>query len=164
MKRNYFLCLFTLCAILITGCSGQKTDVNNNDNAEATAENTAEPTEEPTEKPTEESTEEPVEEPMAEMTGEPTQEPAKKKTSAPSTKKPNSGKTKKVTLAQAKAIALKEAGISEKDGRWEKADEDRENGRMVYDLEFISGKQEYDFEIDVETGKVLEYKKESVDD
>lgn len=164
MRKNYFLCLIILCAMLVTGCSGQKTDADNKDNADTTAEVTAEATVEATEEVTEEPAEEPTEDPMAEIEGEPTQEPAKKKTSAPATKKPADRKTKKISLAQAKSIALKEAGISEKDGRWEKTDEERENGRMVYDLEFIKGNQEYEFEIDVETGKVIEYKKEPVDD
>lgn len=147
MKRNYFLCLFALCAMLITGCTGQKPNADNNDNAVAT---------EPAEQPTEESTEQPAE--------EPTENAEAGTTSAPSTTESSSKKTSKISLTKAKAIALKEAGISEKDGRWEKAEEERENGRMIYELEFIKGKQEYDFEIDAETGKVLELKEEPVDD
>lgn len=147
MKRNYFLCLLALCALLITGCSGQRPNADNNDNAVTT---------EPAEQFTEESSEQPEEDPA--------ENPEAGTTPALSTTKPPSEKTKKISLARAKAIALKEAGISEKDGHWEKAEEERENGRVIYELEFIKGKQEYDFEIDVETGKILELKEEPVDD
>lgn len=163
MKRNYFLCLFALCAILITGCSGQKPNADNNDNA-VTTEPAEQSTEESTEQPTEEASEQPAEEPAEEPVEEPTENSEAGATSEPSTAKSPSKKTKKISLAQAKAIALKEAGISEKGGRWEQAEEERENGRMIYELEFVKGKTEYDFEIDVETGKVLELKEEPVDD
>lgn len=70
----------------------------------------------------------------------------------------------KVTLAQAKKIALKKAGLSENDGYWNKEKTDRDDGRTVYELEFISDDTEYEFEIDAKNGKILEYDKESIHD
>lgn len=77
------------------------------------------------------------------------------------TSKSNAGK---VTLAQAKKIALKKAGLSENDGYWNKEKTDRDDGRTVYELEFISGDTEYEFEIDAKKGNILEYDKESIHD
>lgn len=69
-----------------------------------------------------------------------------------------------VTIDAAKKIALKKAGLNEKDGKWKKEKKDRDNGRIVYELEFVSGKMEYEFEIDAKSGEVLEYDKDSVYD
>lgn len=69
-----------------------------------------------------------------------------------------------ITLDQAKTIALKEAGLKEKDGSWKKAEQDHEDGRIIYELEFISGETEYEFEIDAKNGNILESKKEPVND
>ncbi len=69
-----------------------------------------------------------------------------------------------VTMEKAKEIALKKAKLSEKDGSWTKEKVDKERGRTVYELEFVSGNTEYDFEIDAESGKILEYEKDSVHD
>ena len=62
-----------------------------------------------------------------------------------------------VTLEQAKQAALSRAGVAASDVRFTKAHKDREDGRMVYELEFWKGGTEYDFEVDAQTGKVREY-------
>lgn len=69
-----------------------------------------------------------------------------------------------VTMKRAKEIALKKAGLSEKDGNWTKEEVDRDHGKNVYELEFVSGNMEYDFEIDTKSGKILEYEKDLVND
>lgn len=77
----------------------------------------------------------------------------------------NSAETgSKITIEKAKKIALKKAGLTEKDGTWKKEKTDRDDGRIMYELEFISGEMEYDFEIDAESGSILEFEKESVYD
>lgn len=58
---------------------------------------------------------------------------------------------------EAKAIALKHAGVSEKDARITQIKLDRDDQRMVYDVEFYVGNKEYDYEIDAVTGKILSY-------
>lgn len=76
----------------------------------------------------------------------------------------NTAPITETSLKKAKEIALSKAGLSEKDGQWEKTKRDTEDGRAVYELEFISGDMEYEFEIDAENGNVIEYQKESVYD
>ncbi|RKI39721.1 hypothetical protein D7V86_15405 [bacterium D16-51] len=76
----------------------------------------------------------------------------------------STGNGSAITLKEAKNIALKKAGLKEKDGTWKKEKEDQDDGRMTYELEFVSGEMEYEFEIDAETGNILDFDKESVYD
>lgn len=69
-----------------------------------------------------------------------------------------------ISIGEAKKAALDNAGLSEKDGTWKKEKVEKDNGRIVYDLEFVSGKTEYDFEFDAKTGDILEYDKGSIYD
>ena len=55
---------------------------------------------------------------------------------------------------QAKAIALKDAGITETDVTFMQVKTDIENGVSVFDVEFIAGDTEYDYEIDAATGEI----------
>ena len=57
--------------------------------------------------------------------------------------------------AEAKAIALSAAGLSESQVSRMRVSFDRDNGVMIYDVEFNSGRTEYEYEIDAITGKVL---------
>ena len=68
----------------------------------------------------------------------------------------------KITMKEAKQIALKSIGLTENDGRWKKAKLDKDDGRFLYELEFISGKTEHEFEIDANSGEILEYDKEPI--
>ena len=62
----------------------------------------------------------------------------------------------KLSLDEAKAVALKNAKLSENDVVFTKAKLDYDDGRAVYDIEFYSGNREYDYEIDANTGKILD--------
>lgn len=64
----------------------------------------------------------------------------------------------------AKAAALKKAGLKESDVTWKKLERDREDGRLVYEGEFICGAMEYEFEIDGATGVFLDWEAESIYD
>lgn len=57
-------------------------------------------------------------------------------------------------------IALKHAGIAENDARKLSCELDREDGIMVYEVEFKKDGFEYDYEIDAKSGTVIESKKE----
>ena len=78
------------------------------------------------------------------------------------TEPPKSEKTY-LSADEAKAIALKHAGLSAGQVKGLRAEFDRDDGVPVYEIEFRSGKYEYDYEIHAETGKIREFDKE-VDD
>ncbi|MBQ8540298.1 MAG: PepSY domain-containing protein [Clostridia bacterium] len=65
-----------------------------------------------------------------------------------------------ITLEEAKAIALEKAGLKEAEVFFEEARLDRDDGRLVYDIEFRQGWVEYNAEIDALSGKVLEWEKD----
>ncbi len=62
-----------------------------------------------------------------------------------------------VSLDDAKQIALSHAGIKASDATFTKAKADTDDGKPVYDIEFVADGIEYDYEIDAATGKVREY-------
>ena len=64
----------------------------------------------------------------------------------------------KTRLSQDEAlnIALKHAGESRNNVKVKEIDLDRDDGRLVYEIEFYSSNKEYDYEIDAHTGKILE--------
>lgn len=66
------------------------------------------------------------------------------------------GKETLIGLERAKEIVLADAGLDEKDVTFIKAKLDRDDGNYEYDIEFYSGKVEYDYEIDAVTGRILE--------
>ena len=62
-----------------------------------------------------------------------------------------------ITLDQAKEIALNHAGQTADAVFFEKAKQDYDDGVLVYELEFVAGGMEYDYEIDAQTGAIREY-------
>lgn len=68
-----------------------------------------------------------------------------------------------ITAAEAKEIALKEAGINADDATFVKAKQDYENGVAVYEVEFLSGGKEYEYDIDAATGAILKQEIEAED-
>lgn len=62
-----------------------------------------------------------------------------------------------VTLDDAKQIALSHAGVKAADATFTKAKADTDDGKPVYDIEFVADGIEYDYEIDAVTGKVREF-------
>lgn len=66
-----------------------------------------------------------------------------------------------ISKAKAKEIALKDAGVSKVyDYEIEK---DRENGILVYEIDFKSGRYEYEYVIDASNGNILHEQKERDD-
>ncbi len=64
--------------------------------------------------------------------------------------------SQEVSLDGAKAAALKDAGLSESDVTFKKAELDYDHGTQVYDIEFYTSDTEYEYEIDASSGTVLE--------
>lgn len=60
-----------------------------------------------------------------------------------------------ITAKEAKEAALKHAGITESQVSDVDVDLDRDNGKLIYEVDFNSGNTEYDYDIDAETGAVL---------
>ncbi|MBR4550472.1 MAG: PepSY domain-containing protein [Oscillospiraceae bacterium] len=66
-------------------------------------------------------------------------------------------KGKKVDLEAAKKIALQSAGLQEDGVVFTKAKQEKDDGRRVFDIEFyVEGERVCEFEIDCQTGTVLE--------
>ncbi|MBS6215725.1 MAG: PepSY domain-containing protein [Clostridiales bacterium] len=66
-----------------------------------------------------------------------------------------------ISLADAKTIALKDAGLSAGQVTFTQTRGDWDDGRKVYDIEFVSGSTKYEYEIAAATGTVLKREQES---
>lgn len=64
----------------------------------------------------------------------------------------------------AKEAALKKAGVKASDVTWKKLKRDYDDGRVVYEGEFLCGSLEYEFEIDQATGVITDWDVESIYD
>ena len=74
---------------------------------------------------------------------------------------PNGNQTTgEITLEKAKEIALKHAGVDGSNLFNFKGELDRDDGMLIYELEFESGGYEYDYEINAVTGAILKSEKE----
>ena len=62
-----------------------------------------------------------------------------------------------ISADKAKEISLSHAGVSASSATFVKAQLDRDDGRLQYDVEFYVGTTEYDYEIDANTGAILSY-------
>lgn len=71
--------------------------------------------------------------------------------SQPSTQVPENG----ITQDQAKQIALQDAGVTEADISGLRVKLDRDDGFMVYEVQFYVQNKEYDYEIDAASGAIL---------
>lgn len=83
---------------------------------------------------------------------------------APATSKATKAETTKASadIEKAKQIALSDAGVSAADAKFIKAKADVDDGRKVFDIEFIAGSKEYEYEISASSGKVIEKDVEAV--
>ncbi len=60
-----------------------------------------------------------------------------------------------ITAKDAKESALRHAGLDESQVSDVDVDLDRDNGKLIYEVDFNSGNTEYDYDIDAETGNVI---------
>ena len=65
-----------------------------------------------------------------------------------------------ISADKAKSIAFDHASVKAADVKFSKAELDRDDMVVHYDVEFVSGKYEYEYEINAETGKVIAFDKE----
>ena len=60
-----------------------------------------------------------------------------------------------ITAADARDAALAHAGLTESQVSDIDVDLDRDNGKLIYEVDFNSGNTEYDYDINAETGEVI---------
>ena len=65
-----------------------------------------------------------------------------------------------VSADKAKSAAFNHAKVKAEDVKFAKVELDRDDRVVHYDVEFVAGKYEYEYEVNAETGKVLSYNKE----
>ena len=70
--------------------------------------------------------------------------------------------TNEIFIEKAKQIALADAGVKAADAKFIKAKADYDDGRKVFDIEFIAGSKEYEYEINASSGKIIEKDVEAV--
>ena len=66
----------------------------------------------------------------------------------------------KLTADEALDVALREAGLGKNEIRELENNLDRENGILVYDIEFKSGNTEYSYDINAQTGEIIDREKD----
>ncbi|MCD8124026.1 MAG: PepSY domain-containing protein [Lachnospiraceae bacterium] len=71
-----------------------------------------------------------------------------------------STESSRISLDEAKAIALEQAGLSASEVTFVKAKMEKDDGTLVYEIEFFRGQTEYECTIDALTGEILEYDEE----
>lgn len=77
--------------------------------------------------------------------------------------KQSSGSSDVIGKDEAIKIALKKAGVSESEAGRVFADLEKDDGKLIYEIEFKVKAYEYSVEIDAATGSILDYEKE-IDD
>lgn len=69
-----------------------------------------------------------------------------------------------IDLEKAKSIALADAGFDASQVQFKKANLDTDDGVQKYEIEFINGATEYEYDIDAQTGAIIEKSNEPVND
>lgn len=82
----------------------------------------------------------------------------------PEKDKPEPIKPELITKERALEIALSHAKLSEGDIVLKKAEIDRDDGRISYEIEFNAGGIEYEYEIDAQNGNIIDSEREKDDD
>lgn len=66
----------------------------------------------------------------------------------------------KISVDQAKKIALGHSKVNERDATFEKVEFGKERGVEKYEVEFYTHSMEYEYEINAQSGKILEFSQE----
>ena len=86
------------------------------------------------------------------------------KTPAPTNNGGTSGQSgETIGTSKAKSIAFKHAGVSASNAKRVHVELERENGRLIYEVDFTAGGIEYEYDIDAKTGKILKHEAERDD-
>ena len=148
MKKRVLIALAVLGTVFITACGGNDSSASpSQDDGAAVVTPTV------TQEATPAVTEEVTAAPTAEVTAAPAADNG-------ASQAQNNTSGDDIGEAKAREIALADAGLAEADVTFIKVNLDRDDGRLVYDVEFYSGKAEYDYEIDAATGDIVGYDSE----
>lgn len=69
-----------------------------------------------------------------------------------------------IGVDKATEIALADAGLKAADVEFTKQNSDIDDGVSIYEIEFISGETQYEYDIDAATGKILDKDTDSIYD
>lgn len=72
--------------------------------------------------------------------------------------------THDIGLDKAKEIALENASVKESDVSLVKQEQDYDDGRKYYEIEFIYQEMKYDYKISAATGEITEFERDSIYD
>ena len=61
-----------------------------------------------------------------------------------------------IGLEAAKKAAVADAGLKVSDVRFIKAEKDYDDGKLVYEIEFVKGGREYEYKISADSGRILD--------
>lgn len=75
----------------------------------------------------------------------------------------SSPKAKYIGADKAKSIALDNAGVSSKNVTFTKAKLEFDNAAAIYDIEFVTSSQEYEYEINAVSGKIISHSSEPLE-
>lgn len=73
-----------------------------------------------------------------------------------------SAEVNSISVEQAKEIALNHAGKTADQVQFVKIKQDWEHGRSVYEIEFVANGNEFEYEIDANTGAIVKWEVESI--
>lgn len=68
-----------------------------------------------------------------------------------------------IGINKAKSIAVDHAGLTISSVTFSKAKLDTDDGKTLYEIEFVKDGMEYEYEVDANSGRILEYDREKVD-
>lgn len=68
----------------------------------------------------------------------------------------------KISADEARSIAFSHAKVADSDVRFYKSKLEWDHGRQVYNIEFISGAKEYEYEVDADSGEIIKWEVESI--
>ena len=69
-----------------------------------------------------------------------------------------------ITEAEAKSASVKHAGFAESDVTFTKVEQDLDGTVKKFEIEFVNGGKEYNYEINMETGEIIKSEVENVND
>ena len=146
MKKKLLVIVTVITLLIMCGCSSTPADQATEDQAPAVTEETQEDAAADTSQATDAAADTSQATDAAADTGQATDAAAK------------------ISESEAKAIALKHAGLKEADVKFTKFNEDMDDGVWQYEIEFVSGETEYDYEINMERGEILDFGTDSIYD